>query len=178
MSNPRSCDRVIVARKPTLLASPFFPRIVAAIRQNDGRKHVPVFIMMGKWACLRWIAARTEHGLRPPDDVSEAMFDLDEAEAAAPEESAEHVASPPPTARAPKELWDVIMAAGAHTIVDSYLVSMNAQDLGREVEAAGFDPNVERELGPGLRDSVVHAIGKRCFELENPPDTNAGPGPR
>ncbi|HEX4446679.1 MAG TPA: hypothetical protein VH044_08085 [Polyangiaceae bacterium] len=182
-SGPHSGDVVSVVSfdDPLIgdgLAPRLLPRIAAAIDRNDWRKHVPVFIAMGKGACLRWLEVQAEEDLAKrldrPMGITEAFtFPLREAPPRDtpddPANDSERRSRRRPSAA---EAWVAIQRMPCFDAIDRYLAGMSDEEVDREVEKVGFDPERERTRGPGLRERVLQAIAAR-FGDDDPPS-----GPR
>jgi hypothetical protein len=116
----------------------------------EGRKgHVPVLVTTEMYGGLCWLsvgAGETGRIDPHPTIVAEAFGLVDPGE----------------TARfAREDLEDEWPAyqTGIEGTVDR-LVRLSAAELDAEIFRAGFDPATERRGGPGLRESVVAAIGR------------------
>ena len=134
-----------------------FPKIARVIHgpRHDG--YIPVVVVLGLTAGLRWFPLESETAPEPPPPMMDAM-DLP-----APSESRLPDVPPPEASvarkrRSPGEMFQIILRQGICSGIEEWLGRMTNQEVDAEIAMAGFDPQVERSRGPGLRESVLHAI--------------------
>jgi hypothetical protein len=124
-----------------------YPTIARAIAEDRRWGHVPVFVMAERYGGLCWVSVGEDGSTRidpRPTLVVQAVGLVD------PDETDRFCragqSDPPPPG------WP-----GVEGAIDR-LVTLSPAELDAEIRRAGFDPTIERNNGPGLRESVVAAI--------------------
>ena len=123
-----------------------FPSLAHAIDANTSRRSVPVVVVANGYGGLRWLSVEKNGAMSfdpLPAVVARAMNVVD------PDETN-------PFSREPITLVPSCRP-GIEGELDR-LVDLSPAALDAEIILAGFEPAIERSMGPGLRESVLAAI--------------------
>jgi hypothetical protein len=171
-------DRSQLGTLPHSLVTMGTPGIERMLATEHRAGLVPVCVRTTKVAGLRWIDRRHVRGephsapsfTEPVQGlhIADSDRDADTPEEQDVAELAPRPSNPPERADEPQlrlsddELRGVLVSMSRWNGMDRIVMLAN-DDLDRELTEAGFDPQIERAQGPGLREAVLDAIIERRY---------------
>jgi hypothetical protein len=158
-----------------------YPVIARAIAETARPGYTPLVLRGNGWGALRWLDAGASDGEGPPPSLleppgeppepEEPVEDEDEEEddgenddegKEGPAPTAAPVPAPakPPRKPSAVEMIELFLQMGTEVEV-FHLTTLTPAEVDGEIAFAGFDPEVERALGPGIRQRVLVALMRK-----------------
>jgi hypothetical protein len=173
-----------------------YPKIRSALEASTDARHAPVVLDGHGWAALLWIdpTAKEDDAVVPAIVEERAereaweTFVGDDGDSPSDDEAnddpplpSERPEAPPPTSEKPRrelteiEVLETLERLGIEHVVDR-LVTLTKEEVDREMAELGFDPELERREGPGLRERVVLAMWEKDVEEDEEEESSDGEG--
>jgi len=152
----------VLDRKSFASMAAQFPKIARAVAMTNDEALLPVVVVLGLCAGLRWLQLEKGDRALPPSIFEEADYPADEHAKpffAPPEPEPE---PPPPPKKDPARAMRYILEEQAvDDEIDVHLSQMTKEEIDADMKRAGFDPAVEHATR-WIRHDVIEAM----YELE------------